>query len=238
MGPSGCGKTTLLDILGLLDRPTSGSFELDGENVKGMSLRRRARLRSKKIGFVFQNFNLISDLTVIENVALPLVYAGAGKTERLERAAVLLEKFKLKNKEYYLPAQLSGGQQQKVAIARALVAGPEILLADEPTGNLDTRSSRLVMEELSRLHDEGNTIIMVTHNPALTSFATRVIRMVDGRIDTDEKTVADRDLPHLSSESFVSATLETAKNTSEKKTKQTDQILPKKRKKKTRRRRK
>lgn len=204
MGPSGCGKTTLLNILGLLDRPTEGQFRMDGESVRGMSLRRRAKLRSHKIGFVFQNFNLINDLTVVENVALPLVYAGAGKTERLERAAAMLEKFKLKDKQYYLPAQLSGGQQQKVAIARALVAGPEIILADEPTGNLDTRSSRLVMEELSKLHDEGNTIIMVTHNPNLTSFATRVIWMVDGKIDVDRKTVADRDLPKLSSESFKS----------------------------------
>ena len=195
MGPSGCGKTTLLNIIGLLDRATSGEYLLNDENAAGISARRAARLRAKKIGFVFQNFNLIQDLSVLENVALPLVYTGMPRTARLKDASNALKRFHLQEKEYYLPGQLSGGQQQRVAIARAIVGNPEIILADEPTGNLDSRSSKLVMDELKTIHDEGNTIIMVTHNPSLTSYATRVIYMIDGHIDTDIKTVADRDLP-------------------------------------------
>lgn len=195
MGPSGCGKTTLLNIIGLLDRATSGEYLLNDENAAGISACRAARLRAKKIGFVFQNFNLIQDLSVLENVALPLVYTGMPRTARLKDASNALKRFHLQEKEYYLPGQLSGGQQQRVAIARAIVGNPEIILADEPTGNLDSRSSKLVMDELKAIHDEGNTIIMVTHNPSLTSYATRVIYMIDGHIDTDIKTVADRDLP-------------------------------------------
>ncbi len=195
MGPSGCGKTTLLNIIGLLDRATRGEYLLNGENVISISSRRQAKLRAKKIGFIFQNFNLIEDLPVIENVALPLVYTGYSKTAQLKNASSILKRFHLQEREYYLPYQLSGGQQQRVAIARAIVGDPEIILADEPTGNLDSRSSRIVMEELKAIHEEGNTIIMVTHNPALTVYATRVINMLDGQIDTDVKTVADQNLP-------------------------------------------
>lgn len=195
MGPSGCGKTTLLNIIGLLDRASHGEYILNGENVASISARRQAKLRAKKIGFVFQNFNLIEDLTIIDNVALPLVYTGYSKTAQLKNASNALKRFHLNEREYYLPYQLSGGQQQRVAIARAIVGDPEIILADEPTGNLDSRASHIVMEELKAIHEEGNTIIMVTHNPALTSYATRVINMLDGQIDTDVKTVADANLP-------------------------------------------
>ena len=195
MGPSGCGKTTLLDIIGLLDRATYGDYILNGENVASISSRRQAKLRAKKIGFVFQSFNLIEDLPIIENVALPLVYTGYSKTSRLKHASSVLKRFHLEEREYYLPYQLSGGQQQRVAIARAIVGSPEIILADEPTGNLDSHASHVVMDELKAIHDEGNTIIMVTHNPALTVYATRVIHMLDGQIDTDIKTVADANLP-------------------------------------------
>ncbi|MBQ3464664.1 ABC transporter ATP-binding protein [Candidatus Saccharibacteria bacterium] len=195
MGPSGCGKTTLLNIIGLLDRASSGEYLLNGEDVAGISARRQAKLRAKKIGFIFQNFNLIEDLPILENVALPLVYTGYSKTARLKNASNALKRFHLQEREYYFPYQLSGGQQQRVAIARAIVGDPEIILADEPTGNLDSRSSHIVMEELKAIHEEGNTIIMVTHNPALTVYATRVINMLDGHIDTDVKTVADANLP-------------------------------------------
>ncbi len=195
MGPSGCGKSTLLDIIGLLDRATRGEYLLDGENVAKIPSLRQAKLRAEKIGFIFQDFNLIENLTVIDNVALPLVYTGRRRTACLKQASDILSRFNLSEREYYYPYQLSGGQKQRVATARAIVNRPEIILADEPTGSLDSRSSRLVMEELKTIHDEGNTIIMVTHNPALTSYATRVIHMLDGRIDTDVKTVADQNLP-------------------------------------------
>lgn len=195
MGPSGCGKTTLLNIIGLLDRASSGKYILNNENVASISSRRQAKLRAKKIGFVFQNFNLIEDLPIIENVALPLVYTGYSKTAQLKTASNALKRFHLQEREYYLPYQLSGGQQQRVAIARAIVGNPEIILADEPTGNLDSRASHIVMDELKAIHEEGNTIIMVTHNPSLTSYATRVINMLDGQIDTDIKTVSDANLP-------------------------------------------
>ena len=195
MGPSGCGKTTLLNIIGLLDRASRGKYILNGENVANISTRRQAKLRAKKIGFVFQNFNLIEDLPVIENVALPLVYTGYSKTAQLKSASNALKRFHLNEREYYLPYQLSGGQQQRVAIARAIVGDPEIILADEPTGNLDSRAFHIVMEELKAIHEEGNTIIMVTHNPSLTVYATRVINMLDGQIDTDVKTVSDANLP-------------------------------------------
>lgn len=185
MGPSGCGKTTLLNILGLLDRVTDGEYLLDGQEVGTLGARRWARIRSQQIGFIFQSFNLISRLNVIENVALPLTYKGITKTRRLQLASDMLHNFHLGEREYYMPYQLSGGQTQRVAIARALVNEPSIILADEPTGNLDTRSSHIIMEELSDLHKRGNTIIMVTHNPRLTSYASRVITMIDGHVDTD-----------------------------------------------------
>ncbi len=195
MGPSGCGKSTLLDIIGLLDRATRGEYLLDGENVAKIPSLRQAKLRAEKIGFIFQDFNLIENLTVIDNVALPLVYTGRRRTACLKQASDILSRFNLSEREYYYPYQLSGGQKQRVATARAIVNRPEIILADEPTGSLDSRSSQLVMEELKTIHNEGNTIIMVTHNPALTSYATRVIHMLDGHIDTDIKTVADQNLP-------------------------------------------
>ncbi len=195
MGPSGCGKSTLLDVIGLLDHATRGEYFLDGENVARISPLRQAKLRAEKIGFIFQDFNLIENLTVIDNVALPLVYTGRCRTACLKQASDILSRFNLHEREYFFPYQLSGGQKQRVATARAIVNRPEIILADEPTGSLDSRSSRLVMEELKTIHDEGNTIIMVTHNPTLTSYATRVIHMLDGHIDTDVKTVADQNLP-------------------------------------------
>lgn len=187
MGPSGCGKTTLLNILGLLDRADDGDYFLDGKSVDELSSGRRAEIRSKQVGFVFQNFNLVPRLNVIDNVALPLTYKGIGKTKRLKAASKMLGTFHLSEREYYMPWQLSGGQTQRVAIARALVNDPSIVLADEPTGNLDSRSSHVIMEELADIHARGNTIIMVTHNPDLTSYASRVIRMLDGRIDSDTK---------------------------------------------------
>lgn len=185
MGPSGCGKTTLLNILGLLDRSTDGEYKLDGQEVSTLGARRQARIRSQQIGFIFQSFNLISRLSVIENVALPLTYKGITRTKRLQLASDMLHNFHLGEREYYMPYQLSGGQTQRVAIARALVNEPSIILADEPTGNLDSRASHVIMEELSDLHKRGNTIIMVTHNPRLTSYASRVITMIDGHVDTD-----------------------------------------------------
>ena len=195
MGPSGCGKTTLLNIIGLLDKPTSGEYLLNGKKVDRISSRKKARFRAKEIGFIFQNFNLIPNLSVIENVSLPLIYSGHHKVRRLKKADDILEHFHLREREYYMPYQLSGGQQQRVAIARSLISDPSLILADEPTGNLDSRSSHIIMEELRDIHAQGNTIIMVTHNPSLTTYATRVINMLDGEIDTDIKTVDDSDLP-------------------------------------------
>lgn len=185
MGPSGCGKTTLLNILGLLDNSIEGEYQLDGVSVESLSRRRQARIRSEQIGFVFQSFNLVSRLNVIENVALPLTYKGLSRLNRIKKASKMLNDFHLGEREFYMPNQLSGGQMQRVAIARALVNEPSIILADEPTGNLDSHSSHIIMEELSDLHQKGNTIIMVTHNPDLTTYASRVITMLDGKIDTD-----------------------------------------------------
>ena len=185
MGPSGCGKTTLLNILGLLDYTTNGEYKLNATSVADIPPRKQARIRSQTIGFVFQNFNLIPRLTVLENVALPLTYKGVRKTKRLAMASTMLKTFHLGEREYYMPWQLSGGQTQRVAIARALVNEPSIILADEPTGNLDSRASHIIMEELSDIHKRGNTIIMVTHNPRLTTYASRVITMLDGKVDTD-----------------------------------------------------
>ena len=188
MGPSGCGKTTLLNILGLLDISTDGVYKLDGKDVSAISQSRRARIRRDSIGFIFQHFNLLPRMSVIENVALPLVYAGVGLTKRLTAASNALKLFHLTHREYYMPYQLSGGQLQRVAIARALVNEPSIILADEPTGNLDSKSSEIIMQELSEIHGRGNTIIMVTHNARLTSYADRIIHMLDGRIDRDTST--------------------------------------------------
>lgn len=192
MGPSGCGKTTLLNVLGLLDQATDGEYYLDEKAVDNLSSRRHAKIRSRQIGFIFQNFNLIPRLNVIDNVALPLTYTGAGKTRRLQEASRILKTFHLGEREYYMPYQLSGGQTQRVAIARALVNSPSIILADEPTGNLDSKTSHIIMEELADIHRRGNTIIMVTHNPNLTSYASRVITMLDGKIDTDSGTAKQK----------------------------------------------
>lgn len=185
MGPSGCGKTTLLNILGLLDSATDGEYALDGRPVHELSGRRQARIRSRQIGFVFQSFNLIARMNVIENVALPLTYRGRLRYKNLSAASKMLKTFELQEREYYQPHQLSGGQLQRVAIARALVNKPSIILADEPTGNLDSKSSDLIMSELRDIHERGNTIVMVTHNPDLTVYATRIIHMKDGRIASD-----------------------------------------------------
>lgn len=187
MGPSGCGKTTLLNILGLLDSASEGHYSLSSAPVASLSARRRARIRSHEIGFVFQSFNLLARLNIIDNVALPLTYLRTARYKQLRAASKMLATFDLQEREYYMPNQLSGGQLQRVAIARALVNKPSIILADEPTGNLDSKASELIMNELSDIHKRGNTIIMVTHNPDLTAYATRIIHMLDGQIDTDTK---------------------------------------------------
>jgi putative ABC transport system ATP-binding protein len=188
MGPSGCGKSTLMHIIGLLDRPTHGSYLLSGRNVARLRPNQQAKIRRDRIGFVFQSFNLLPRLTVIENVALPLAYKGVSQTKRLKAAAQLLERIGLAERQYYYPSQLSGGQTQSVAIARALINDPPIIIADEPTGNLDSAGSRLVMELLSEIHASGTTIILVTHNPELTRYAKRVVYMHDGSIIHDETT--------------------------------------------------
>lgn len=192
MGPSGCGKTTLLNILGLLDRPDDGEYRLDGKLVSRLSNGRHAQIRARQIGTIFQSFNLVNRLSVIDNVALPLTYSGKRRTKRLTMASDILKRFHLQEREYYMPWQLSGGQMQRVAIARALVSNPSLILADEPTGNLDSRSSHVIMQELSDLHQRGNTIIMVTHNPNLTTYASRVIKMIDGTIEIDSQAEAKK----------------------------------------------
>ncbi len=188
MGPSGSGKSTLMNILGLLDRPTHGEYTLSGRSVAKLRTNQRAKIRRDKIGFVFQSFNLISRLNVLENVALPLAYRGMTQGRRLRQAAAVLERVGLSDREFFMPRALSGGQTQRVAIARALVNNPDIIIADEPTGNLDSASSLLVMELLSELHQTGNTILMVTHNPELTRYADRVVYMLDGEIVHDQQT--------------------------------------------------
>lgn len=187
MGPSGSGKSTLMNIIGLLDRPTHGTYTLSGRSVARLRASRQARVRRDKIGFVFQSFNLLPRLNVLDNVALPLAYKGITQTRRLKQASAMLERVGLSDREYYLPKQLSGGQAQRAAIARALINEPQIIIADEPTGNLDSAASRLVMELLSDIHKAGNTILMVTHNPELTRYATRVVFMHDGEIISDEQ---------------------------------------------------
>jgi len=187
MGPSGSGKTTLMNIIGLLDRPTTGEYYLNAKQVAELSQRRRAKIRRDRIGMIFQNFNLLSRSSVLDNVALPLTYRGLFHTKRLKKASKLLTTFGLHEREYYMPHQLSGGQLQRVAIARALVTRPAILLADEPTGNLDSRSSNIIMQELAEIHSKGNTIIMVTHNPDVALYADRIIQMIDGKIARDTK---------------------------------------------------
>jgi putative ABC transport system ATP-binding protein len=185
-GPSGCGKSTLLSILGLLDSPTEGEYSLNGSPVAGLSASQRARIRNREVGFIFQSFNLIGDLTVFENVELPLTYRGMPRAERQQRVQEALEKVGMAHRTKHYPSQLSGGQQQRVAVARALAGKPSILLADEPTGNLDSKNGEAVMELLQGLHKEGATICMVTHDPRFARHAQRTIHLFDGRIVEDE----------------------------------------------------
>ncbi len=188
MGPSGSGKSTLMNIIGLLDKPTHGLFKLSGRSVERLRPRRQAKVRRDTLGFVFQSFNLLPKLNVLDNVALPLAYKGVTQTRRHKRAAAMLERVGLADREYFMPRQLSGGQAQSVAIARALINNPSIIIADEPTGNLDSGSARLIMELLSDVHKTGTTILLVTHNPELTRYASRVVFMHDGAIVADEET--------------------------------------------------
>ncbi len=181
-GPSGCGKSTLLAILGLLDTPSEGSYTLNDRPVAGLNLAERARIRNREVGFIFQSFNLIGDLTVYENVELPLTYRGMESSERKQRVLEALEKVGMSHRIKHYPSQLSGGQQQRVAVARALAGKPSILLADEPTGNLDSKNGDAVMELLHELHREGATICMVTHDPRFARHADRTIHLFDGRV--------------------------------------------------------
>jgi putative ABC transport system ATP-binding protein len=186
-GPSGCGKSTLLSIMGLLDSPTEGSYKLKGTDVGELTVRERSLLRNREIGFIFQSFNLIGDLTAWENVELPLTYRGMPVATRRERVAQALEKVGMSHRAKHYSSQLSGGQQQRVAVARALAGSPAILLADEPTGNLDSKNGVAVMELLRDLHNEGATICMVTHDPRFASFADRTLHLFDGKAVTAEE---------------------------------------------------
>jgi putative ABC transport system ATP-binding protein len=188
-GPSGCGKTTLLSILGLLDTPSSGTYVLDGRDTTTFDERERAEIRNRQIGFIFQSFNLIGDMTVAENVELPLTYRELSARERRTRVADALERVGLAHRARHLPSQLSGGQQQRVAVARAIAGTPLILLADEPTGNLDTANGEVVMEILHSLHSTGTTICMVTHNPEYARQAERCVSLLDGRIVNESYSV-------------------------------------------------
>jgi len=190
MGPSGSGKSTLMNIVGCLDTPTSGEYFLEGVNVSTMQDDELARIRNKKIGFVFQTFNLLPRMSSLENVALPLVYSGYSKSKRVEMAETALEIVGLKDRMSHNPNELSGGQRQRVAIARAIVNNPAIILADEPTGNLDTKTSIEIMEIFRNIHDAGNTVILVTHEPDIAEYANRIIKLRDGLIETDESTVS------------------------------------------------
>ena len=189
-GPSGCGKTTLLSILGLLDTPSEGKYWLNGKQVADLSFSDRARIRNKEIGFIFQAFNLIGDLTVYENVELPLTYRGMPSKERKDRVQEALERVGMSHRMKHYPSQLSGGQQQRVAVARAVVGKPSILLADEPTGNLDSKTGEEIMSLFERLHQAGNTILLVTHEPDVAAHAYRTIQLRDGRVENDIRRAA------------------------------------------------
>ena len=186
MGPSGCGKSTLLHILGLIDSPSGGRYRFMGEDVSGYPENRRAKIRKAHIGFVFQSFNLIDELTVYENVELPLVYGGVAAHDRKSRVEAVLEKMDIGHRRGHFPAQLSGGQQQRVAVARALVNRPNVILADEPTGNLDSEHGDDVMKLLLKLNEEGTTILMVTHSASNAAFSGRIVSMLDGKIVSDK----------------------------------------------------
>jgi putative ABC transport system ATP-binding protein len=187
MGPSGSGKSTLMNILGCLDTPTSGTYILNGNDVSKMSDDDLAEIRNKEIGFVFQQFNLLPRLTAAENVALPLVYAGVGRKDRTERAMEALNKVGLADRSHHKPNEMSGGQNQRVAIARALVNDPSIILADEPTGNLDSKTSYEIMDIFTKIHESGNTVILVTHEEDISHYAHRIIRLRDGIIESDKR---------------------------------------------------
>jgi putative ABC transport system ATP-binding protein len=189
-GPSGCGKSTLLSLLGLLDSPTDGSYTLNGQAVADLPLSERARIRNREVGFIFQSFNLIGDLTVFENVELPLTYRGMRAAERRTRVKDALEKVGMAHRAKHLPSQLSGGQQQRVAVARAIAGDPAIVLADEPTGNLDSTNGEAVMDLLKELHQQGATICMVTHDPRYAKHADRSIHLFDGRVVEERVEVA------------------------------------------------
>jgi putative ABC transport system ATP-binding protein len=185
MGPSGCGKSTLLHILGLIDSPSEGAYRFLGEDVSGYPERKRARIRKANIGFVFQSFNLIDELTVYENVELPLIYGNVAANERRERVNSALEKMDIAHRGGHFPAQLSGGQQQRVAVARAIVTKPNLILADEPTGNLDSEHGAEVMKLLLKLNEEGTSILMVTHSPDNAAYSGRIVNLLDGKIVSD-----------------------------------------------------
>jgi putative ABC transport system ATP-binding protein len=185
MGPSGSGKSTLMNIIGCLDTPTAGDYSLAGQSVGGMTDNELADIRNKEIGFVFQQFNLLPRLTALENVALPLVYAGVSKKSRTERAKQVLEMVSLADRSHHKPNELSGGQNQRVAIARALVNNPSIILADEPTGNLDSKTSHEIMKIFGEIHAAGNTVVLVTHEEDIAAHAKRIIRLRDGVIESD-----------------------------------------------------
>ena len=185
MGPSGCGKSTLLNMLGLLDNPTEGEYYFLDQEVSKYTERKRANLRKGNIGFVFQSFNLIDELTVFQNVELPLVYLGVSKSDRKKQVDAILEKMQIQNRRNHYPQQLSGGQQQRVAVARAVVANPKLILADEPTGNLDSGNGDEVMDLLTSLHKEGTTVVMVTHSPAYAEYGERIIHLFDGQVVTE-----------------------------------------------------
>jgi putative ABC transport system ATP-binding protein len=188
MGPSGSGKTTLMNVIGLLDKPSHGNYSLNSQPISRLKPNQQAKLRRDRIGFVFQFYNLLPTLNVLDNVSLPLAYKGMTPVRRAKRASDILELVGMRDREYFYPQQLSGGQAQRAAIARALINKPNIIIADEPTGNLDSQDSKVVMEVLAEIHRQGNTILLVTHNPELTRYANRVIYMYDGTIVGDEKT--------------------------------------------------
>jgi len=220
MGPSGSGKSTLMHMIGLLDRQTHGDLVIGGKEMDDLGQKQRAKMRRKKIGFVFQAFNLLPRLRAIENVALPLTYSGLSHVKQLKRAEDMLKKVGLADRQYYMPNQLSGGQIQRVSIARALINSPEIILADEPTGNLDSASGLSVLGLLKDLNKQGHTVIVVTHDQKVASFANRIVHMLDGRIDTDTAGLnAPKVVENMGEEEPKKKVKKTKKKTSKRKTK-------------------